>query len=234
MALFAVVPTMGQGCPSFEIQSPDKLVRSEEPFDVSVAVKGSVGTNNLQYEWTVSNARIERGQGSNAITVVAYHDFAGQSAQLKVTVKGLSQVCKNEFEAEAQIAPRTVCISPVDEFTTASFTEVRARVDNLMIRLSTDESSRSFTPIIELNFGIDEPSKDAIRRVDHLVNAIDRGKHDIGRVVFLISNDNSVKVTRFWFVPNSEVYEFWSQQGVIVNGREIKERLPEILKNKSK
>lgn len=219
----------GQGCPSIELKTPDKLQNAGESFSVKARLNGSIGNQDLRYDWTISTGVIESGQGSNEIVVATTKDQSGQSITVKVVVSGRPSVCVNAAEGTVSLVNRIGCGAPMDEFGAIDAARVKERVDNAFISLASNPGS---SIIFEMTFSQDENLSERILRIQRILDAIKFLKLDINQAYFVISNEEGWTSTSIRIAPSGyNIFEM-ADRGEVILGRDIKERLSTLFKNK--
>lgn len=222
----SVVTVLGQACPTFEINGPEALLNAGEIYTLRVDAKGSTGIDGLRYEWTTSLGQIINGQGSKTITLTTTTDVVGQAFVVSVSVSGLSKVCESKVQINYEFVKRILCNSPLDEFETATDNELKARLDNLFIRL---DYSPLYFAVFEMEFLGNETYQRRTQRIDQILKILRLRKYDLERVYFVVSPNQKFKRTMFWVMPLDEIFKLPSDRGIIVSGLNIKGQLPTLL-----
>lgn len=217
----------GQGCPSIEIKIPDGVQNAGGTFTVTAQVKGSVGIEDLRYDWTVSAGIIESGQGSNSIVVAGTKAYSGQTVALKVVVNGLSPVCSSTAERAIAIADNIVCGMPVDDFGEATAGETKARVDNLFVRLNQDPEIAALVVIYSNSAA---SKKLRTRQIQYILNSIKFRKYDLNRVGFLFYSKEQEFRTIFVAGSSAYVNEIKGAGGEFIDGVKMQTRLSTLIR----
>ena len=211
-----------QGCPAIVIETPPKMAQPGDKFELSASVKGSVGLSNLRYDWTLSGGIIEKGQGSSVISVGTTRENEGTNIQIKVVVSGLSPVCGNTA-AEVIVVAGYRCGLPVDEFGALKPNDVKARVDNVYIQLEFNPNTFA---LLEMEFAENETVQQRRLRITNILDAVSFRKYDLKKIVFFISNEKTSTSTRIRVVPLETDMSSWINQGQLIYGTDMKQKLP--------
>lgn len=217
----------GQGCPTIEIATPSGMTNAGDTFSVRAVVKSVVAIGNLKYDWKVSGGSIIKGQGSDTIEVQTTKENAGENIVVTVTVSGFSSVCDNSAAETVVVAPRIRCGLPVDEFSTPSANEVKARVDNIFIQLNT--SPNTFA-LFEIQFSESEKLQERKLRIKRILDAIKFRNYELSQAAFLIYKDENNTTTRVRILPLSTNMSDWINQGTLIYGQDMKQKLPTLFK----
>ncbi len=136
-------------CPTIEVVGGG-VVTPGEPMNFSVKISDEAKTPDLEYEWTVSQGTIVRGQATTSI-VVETTGLSGQNITAQVKVKGLGENCANAASEVGSVAQKPSG-DPLDKFGKLSNDEVKARIDALFITLGNEPNSQGAI----INYGTDE------------------------------------------------------------------------------
>ena len=197
-------------------------------FAVRAVVKDAGVIGNISYKWTVSSGTIVKGQDAETVFVDTSGEEGGKNITVKVTVSGLPGACQNIASDLVGIGPIIGCIFPIDQFNNPSANETKARIDNIFIQLN---NSPTMIALFEMEFGDAENRPERILRLTRILDAIKTRKYDVSRVAFLIS-DKEGDSTSVIFLPLTADMSVWINQGTLIYGQDMKQKLSTLFRNK--
>lgn len=180
-------------CPNVAIECPDRGVVNE-PLTFRSTVSGALNVRQT-YNWTVSNARILDGQGTDTIHVDTT-GLAGQSITATLSMGGYHLDCSATCTVQF---PVPVECKKFDEFPSIASNDLKARLDNYAIAMQNDPTATAYVIVYPGVHGRPgEVQKNTTRVVDYLVNS--RGIN-AQRIVTLVGPARDALLVELWLCP---------------------------------
>ena len=182
-------------CPTAAIVCPDNVV-ADGPLTFSTTVTGgSAGVSPL-YNWTVSAGRIVEGQGTSSIKVDTT-GLRGQTVQATVSIGGYNLDCS--ASCAVSIPVQTQTSRKFDEFPEITRNDEKARLDNLVIELTTDPTATAYVIVYPSQRGrTGDVQRHTSRITDYLIYT--RGL-DARRIVTLVGPSRDNLMVELWVTP---------------------------------
>ncbi len=180
-------------CPAtITIVPPPAAVRPGENMVFTANVVGD--STGLRYNWDVDNGDIIDGQGTTRITVNT-EGRSNTTVTATLNIEGFPNDCGCDGSiTETGIIAEGIGPELVDEFESLPNNEVRARIDNLFIRLQNEPNSTGYV----VNYGT---ARQVAARERLIRNHIRLRGYDASRIVFVNGGVESGIRTRLWIVP---------------------------------
>ena len=188
----------------------------------AVNVLSSVRLGKLEYAWTVSAGAIVRGQGTPSIEVSTAKEMEGSNVTASVKLGGVPSGCFAAASEVASIAYRPSGPDWLDEFGKLSVRDLRARLQNLYIRINNDPTAEG---IIIVKFGKKASRTHKMAHLNNIYNAIIWLKGDLTRVSFLIS-ESDYENTSVGPVPlGADLANLGIDASKLIKGEELKAKM---------
>lgn len=180
-------------CPTISVTGPARTVEPGESMTFTANVSG--GNQEItSFNWTVSQGTITSGQGTPTITV----DTTGLSnttITATVTIVGTDPECRCTTEAsETGVVAEERTFELIEEVGPLSADDLRARIDNLFIRLQNDPTATGYI----INYG---PARQVTARERIIRSHIQLRRYDASRVVIVNGGQEAEIRTRIYIVP---------------------------------
>ncbi len=185
-------PPINCTCPTISVSGPTDVTQPGETMTFTANLSGG-SQRNATYNWTVSQGRIDSGQGTSTITVLTDASATG-NVTATVDVGGLCADCTTTSSETAGIAgaPQGGIFT---DFGVAPNDEIKAQLDPFYANLSAAPDSRG----VIINYGTDA---EITKREKDIRAAIKFRKYDISRVRFIRGGDKGTGIrTVFYTVP---------------------------------
>ncbi|MGH9905276.1 MAG: hypothetical protein ACRD8U_06775 [Pyrinomonadaceae bacterium] len=181
-------------CTSLLINCPDRAELGQ-PVTFTSAVTG-IGNATPTYNWAVSAGTIIEGQGTKSIKVDTT-GLGGQTIRATLAMGGFNLECS--ASCAVPIPPPPPTCRKFDEFPELSRNDEKARLDNFMIELQNDPTSRGYV-IVHPGAGAKPANVTgrSTRIVDYLVNS---RRFDSGRLMTLVGPARSEMLVELWVCP---------------------------------
>ena len=190
--IWNVLNLSSEECPSVSITAPSAVVRPGEKafFNVNLLWK-TKKQRKIEYVWSIDKGEIVNGQGTPTIEVKFPEDDTTTTAI--VNLKGLPKQCNSIFSDTGVVC---ACVNPelVDEFGGIPNGDLKARLDNFMIRLSGDLQATGYI----INYG---PKKEIAKRERLFRRHFRQREFQGNRMIFINGGKEKSIRTRLWFVP---------------------------------
>lgn len=232
VALYAATCAVGfgQGCPTIEILSPAGVTTPGESFRLKAVTKSTLGTiPSLKYDWTISGGTIEKGQGTDTLSMGTIVLDAGINITAKVSVSGLPPVCENVATEVIHIADVAIRCALGDEFGALKANDVKARVDDIYIVLNNNPDTFA---LFEVEYKDSETIQERKLRIRNILDAIKFRKYDLTKAVFLISNEKEWTITRVRILSLSTDMTYYINRGDLIYGQDMKQKLSTLFQYK--
>ncbi|MEO6391752.1 MAG: hypothetical protein ABIP75_07860 [Pyrinomonadaceae bacterium] len=130
-------------CPSLKIVGPIEPILIGKPVTLQLKLEGSGIRENLTYSWQTTGWTISAGQGTPEITLYVPEDSPNTplDVEVEVTVRGLAPECNMTTRLPLQLAPFCRLARKFDEFGRVSWSDAKARLDNLAIEFHNNPSA---------------------------------------------------------------------------------------------
>jgi len=128
-------------CPTVAVECPEDVIRPFVPLTFKARVEGLPPGVQPQFNWKVSTGTISEGQGTTTITVNP--DGIGQFVTATVELVGFKASCPTTASCTKQIAGCGL-IRKFDEYGNISFSDEKARLDNVAIQAKSEPNSRVY------------------------------------------------------------------------------------------
>ena len=198
------------GCPSTSIMGPSGIVDAGEIAIFSATIDQKNRQLDIKYLWSVSSGEIVKGQGTSFIEV----RVSEGNLTVTVKIKGLPEGCPNTASETAACGLR-----PPEAVKMDTFTEPLSKIGTS--RIETIKKSILDNPndifLVFVGVGKDGGTEGKRRRVDSLFDAINTGKEDGVRIIF-VDVESAADFFQIWRVPpgsNRPKCEGCSERGVI-------------------
>jgi hypothetical protein len=180
-------------CPTISIMGPSGIPIPNELINYSVTVDSKGKDLTLEYIWSVNNGQVVEGQGTQNIKI---EQPLNGNLTVTVEVKGFPAGCLNSASESSIYDPSPEAVK-LDEFTLDENRIDKARLDNLIVELQKDPTSRAY--IIE-KFVRKTPKITIRRKIQKITNHLKFRNQDSERfiITFNLGEENS---TQFWIVP---------------------------------
>jgi hypothetical protein len=220
-SLSIAAQTPENNCPKIAVVGPSGVTRAGESMTFSASIS-SGAPGKVEYNWTVSAGTIQNGQGTSSINVRSTPEMGETMITATVKVSGLLAGCSDSAYEEAGII---AIIDPesADSFGNLSKSDVKARIDNVYIRLQNDPDLRC---IIIVGFNKNDSRNFKVRYLKNILDGIIALKKDPARVKFLITEGESELDTQIWlFYPEANIGSFGFDESKLIKGEELRQKM---------
>ena len=191
-----VAQTPQSSCPKISIETPKGMLLPKQPGTFKANVVGPQGDGKLTFIWASTLGEIKGEYGSPTMLLQTGKKDGGRNVTVFVRVEGLPEGCPDSV-SDLVSTVATIEGDPVDEISTKNLYDVRARMDNFFISVS---SNAPYTGLINLYFSTKESRAARLARISNILSAIRFRKYDISKVEFaFIESDRSRTV--LWLIP---------------------------------
>ncbi len=180
-------------CPSITVTGPSGEGRAGETLTFTANVSGGGQTNDLTYNWSVSQGEIVSGQGTPVITVQTDATATG-NVVASVDVRGLCETCPTTSQETVPLVgvPESRLFT---EFGRAVPDEIKAQLDPFFSELSNDPNATGYI----INYGT---PREITRREREIRSAIRFRGFPVDRVTIINGGDRGTGVrTVLYIVP---------------------------------
>ncbi len=167
-------------CPKLDVTGGG-VVQPGVPMSFTALIEDKTENPNLEYNWTVSNATIMSGQGTQSITVNTTGLGTDSKIKAEVKIKGLPENCLATASESGVVQQIRDFFPTVDEFGSISLDEVRVRLDFFLKAL---RNSPKLKPFI-INYG---PPQEIAKREKLIKDRLRLRKYDLSRITFVRSD----------------------------------------------
>jgi hypothetical protein len=221
--------TEANNCPEITILGPSGITNPGDIMTYTASINNFSGTDEIKYEWSVSAGTIEKGQGTPSITVRSTKEMVNSNVTATLKVLGFSAGCKDTASEMGSVAALGGCGAPMDEFGRLSRDDVKARIDNLYIRLNNDPEAEGFI-LIELNAKESRALK--LTYVNSFYDGILFRKHDPSRVTFMVLQRDYDTGTKLWLVPVGADFPEVGESPILIKGEDFKQKIKDLFPKK--
>lgn len=184
-------------CPSLSVSGPSGTTAPGDSMTFTANISGG-SCDNVTYNWTVSSGTIVEGQGTPVIRVATTKEMANSNVTATFTASGdcLCEDCPRTASGDGPVAGNPMP-EKVDEFGAQTPDEIKARLDIINNRISSDPTSRA----VIINYG---SAAEVKKREAAIRKAIAFRGFDASRYTYVNggpTTDGSKVKTEFWYVP---------------------------------
>ncbi|HQU83914.1 MAG TPA: hypothetical protein PKY59_12340 [Pyrinomonadaceae bacterium] len=225
LSLSVFTQTAEISCPEFELILPAGLVAFGSPVNLSVKSNQNIENLKLNYEWTISNGKILKGQGTSEI-VYLNEEYKSDMEIIQVSVKivEMPNYCtKTNFSDTFNVVLTNYDrVDTVDSFGKLKFDELQARIDNFFIEINNNPG---FEGLINIKFNKKDDRKEKTTLLKNIEKCIKYRKYDISRISLAISEKEDEQLTIFTIIPPEDVPKFADKNAVIIKGEDLKKSI---------
>lgn len=211
---------VNKSCPEFELVLPEGLVGFGNPVNLSIKSNQSIENLKLNYEWTISNGKILKGQGTSEI-VYLNEEYKSDMEIIQVSVKiaGMPNYCTNTNFSDTfnVVLTNYDIIEPIDHFGKLRFEELLARIDNFFIIINNNSGEG----LINVRFNKQDDRKEKTDFLKNIEKCIKYRRYDISRISLVISEGDDEQSTVFTMIPPEDVPKFADKNAVIIKGEDL-------------
>lgn len=152
-------------CPKTSIETPKGMIGPKQPGTFKANVVGQQGDGKLIFIWAATVGEVKGEYGSPTMLLQTGKKDGGRNVTVFVRVEGLPEGCPDTaYEIVSTVA--MIEGDPVDEISTKNLYDVRARMDNFFISVS---SNAPYTGLINLYFSTKESRLARLARINNRV-----------------------------------------------------------------
>lgn len=185
-------------CPKISISGPVGFLEPSEPIKFTALIDNVNEKLNLQYNWSVSEAKTFEGQGTLAIKVLE-RNFPSETVVVTLEIAGLPRNCPNTASASyLTIYDPLPTAVKVDEFSTPVSKIENRKSEKLIKALKDDLSAQLYVFVGYREKTLPKTQTEKEREILELLtkeNGINANRITLVRI---FSNEESVQ---FWVVP---------------------------------
>lgn len=211
-------------CPEFELILPAGLVAFGSPVNLSIKSNQSIENIKLNYEWTTSNGKILKGQGTSEIVYLnEEHKSDMEIIQVSVKIAGMPNYCTNTNFLDTFNVTSDYCglVEPIDSFGKLRFEELKARIDNFFIVINNNSGEG----LINVRFNKQDDRKEKTAFLKNIEKCIKYCRYEISRISFVISEEDDEQSTMFTMIPPEDVPKFANKNAVIIKGEDLRKSI---------
>ncbi len=184
-------------CPQLLIHGPMGIVSAGDSITFLANIDKDPNNSKLKFEWTVKEAEIIEGQGTNMITVQPKNGFE-MNITATVIVSGLSKNCGTLTASETRGVDRNPESRKVIEFLYSDSELDNSLLDDFAQELKDDPSAISYTLI---GFETDSDRTKLSKKTEEIRNYLTKNQHVApDRLVFL-NVGKTKNLIQLWIVP---------------------------------
>lgn len=204
-------------CPTVKLLMPNHLLTPgvEEKFGVEIVPVGLI--QKLEFQWQVSAGNIVSGKSSSSPIIMAAKELAGSNIKITLTLSGVPTGCPSDFSDTIGVVPE-LNFDLVDVFGNIASDHVKAFMDNFFISINNYPKSEG---AIRITFGIDEPERIRLQRLERIFNAVRFRDYDITRLTFVIEHDFAEPQTSLWTVPPGADLPGTREKTTLIKGEDL-------------
>lgn len=217
-------------CSEIKFAETQSLLNVNEPAWINVEVNDEFRKYKIEYLWTVSGGKITRGQGTPKIELTPGSQDNGYNINVTVKLNGLPENCFDTSTHTFAVTRRSTD-TWFDKFGRLPKNDFYGRLDNFFVSIRSASTAEG---LIALEFDKAESRAKKIKRLNEILEHVNRRRFDKSRLKFSISETDKeyttlyvvpqgVKITQV--IPESEVPN-------IIKGEEIERKIKELFPKK--
>lgn len=217
-------------CSEIKFAEEQRLLNVNEPAQISVAVGEEFKNYKIKYLWAASGGKITRGQGTSAIELTPGSEDQDSNIFVTVKLSGLPEKCL-DVNTHTFAVTRPSWHPWFDRFGKLPGYELEGRLDNFFVAIINDPAAGG---LIVLEFDKAETRAKKIKRLNRILNHLNRRKFDKPRLKFLISEADE-EHTKLYVVPQgAKITQVLSESEVqnIIKGEEFEQKIKTLFPKK--
>lgn len=218
-------------CSELKFDETQRMLNVNEPVRINVEIKEEFKKYKIKYLWAASGGKITRGQETSAIELTPGIEDNGNNIFVTVKLDGLPENCLDTNTHTFAVTRRSW--HPwFDMFgRLPGRYEVEARLDNYFIAIRNDSAAEG---LIVLEFDKAETRAKKIKRLNKILEHINRRRFDKSRLKFLIFETDE-EFTKLYVVPqDAKITQVLSESEAqsVIKGDELERKIKELFPKK--